>query len=174
MALIVDIQEKLVPVIYNSEELIANTIKLIKGLNELDVPIIISQQYTKGLGMTVPEILDACGEDVSFYYDKLSFSCAQDETILSAIKACNKKNIIICGMEAHICVLQTVIDLIMLGYNVILIEDCISSRREADKHTGIKRAYAEGAIPASYESLLFELMQCAGTESFKKISAIIK
>lgn len=174
MALIIDIQEKLVPVIYNSDELIANTVKLIKGLNELHVPILITQQYTKGLGMTVPEIFNAYEEGFSFYYDKLSFSCAQDETIMREIRGYSKKNIIICGVEAHICVLQTVIDLIWQGYNVILVEDCIGSRREYDKQTAIKRANIEGAIPATYESLLFELTQLAGTDTFKKISAIIK
>lgn len=173
LALIIDLQERLVPAINGSAELIKNTAKLIRGLGILSVPMLVTQQYTKGLGMTVPEIVKAFGEDFS-YYDKISFSCVMDERISQAIAASGRKSIIICGVEAHICVLQTVIDLIEQGYNVILIEDCIGSRKEYDKLAAIKRANMEGAIPASCESLLFELTQMAGNERFKKISSLVK
>lgn len=173
LALIIDYQERLVPVINNSQELIHNTTKLIKGFNILDVPMLVTQQYTKGLGMTVAEIKELYGDDFT-YYDKLTFSCAQDESIRKAIAQSGRKNIIICGVEAHICVLQTVIDLLADGYKVIIVEDCIGSRKEYDKLTAIKRAIAEGAIPTTYEAILFELTQVAGTQNFKKISELIK
>jgi len=173
LALVIDIQERLLPAISGSKELLRNTVKLVKGLNILEVPMLISQQYTKGLGKTVDEIRDAAGDGIS-YYDKISFSCALDEHISRAIEERGRKNIIICGIEAHICVLQTAIDLIEKGYRVILVEDCIGSRKENDRLTAIKRAYMEGAIPTSCESLLFELTRIAGTQKFKEISALIK
>jgi len=173
LALVIDFQERLLPAINNSKELIENTRKLIKGLNILGVPILVSQQYTKGLGMTVADIADAIGDNFS-YYDKLTFSCYKDENIMQAIAASGRKNIIICGVEAHICVLQTAIDLVSARYKVIMVEDCVGSRKENDKKWGIKRALMEGAIPATSESLLFELLQTAGTDTFKKISGLVK
>jgi nicotinamidase-related amidase len=112
--------------------------------------------------------------DGFIYEDKVSFSCAGDEAILGKIKASGRKNIIVCGIEAHICVLQTVIDLIELGYKVILVEDCVGSRRESDRNVGIKRAVQEGAIPTTYEAILFELTRVAKTDAFKEISRLIK
>jgi nicotinamidase-related amidase len=173
MAIVIDIQERLVPVIHDNEELLHNTQILIKGLQTLGIPMVVTQQYTKGIGMTVPALSEVFGEDFA-YYDKLSFSCAGDEAILKKIEATGKKNVIICGIEAHICVLQTVIDLIANGYQVILVEDCVSSRKERDRQVGIKRAVSEGAILTSYESILFELTRVAGTEVFRSISRLIK
>ena len=173
MALIVDFQEKLVPVIDHQETLLQNTAILMKGLKALGIPMIVTQQYTKGIGMTVPILSDILGDDFA-YEDKLTFSCAQDETILGRIEATGKRNIIICGMEAHICVLQTAVDLISLGYHVILVEDCVGSRKESDRQIGIRRAEMEGAIPTSYESILFELTRAAKTGVFKEISRLIK
>jgi nicotinamidase-related amidase len=173
LALIVDFQERLVPVIHNREELLNNTEILMKGLQVLRIPMIVTQQYTKGIGMTVSKLSDIMGESFNFE-DKLTFSCAQDETILSKIKATGRKNVIVCGIEAHICVLQTVIDLLALGYHVIIVEDCVGSRKESDRLVGIKRAIMEGAIPTSYESILFELTRVAKTDQFKEISRLIK
>jgi nicotinamidase-related amidase len=173
MALVIDFQERLVPVIHNNEELLHNTQILMKGLQTLGIPMLVTQQYTKGIGMTVPVLSEVLGEEFA-YYDKITFSCAEDETILQKIEAAGKKNIIICGIEAHICVLQTVIDLIAKGYQVVLVENCVGSRKESDRQVGIKRAVAEGAILTSYESILFELTRVAGTEVFKSISRLIK
>jgi len=173
MALVVDFQERLVPVIDRNEELLHHTEILIKGLRALKIPMLVTQQYTKGIGMTVPVLSDVFGEEF-IYEDKVTFSCAEDETILEKIKQSGKKNIIVCGIEAHICVLQTIIDLIAKGYHVILVEDCVGSRKESDRQVGIKRAVAEGAIPTTYESILFELTRVAKTDVFKEISRLIK
>ncbi|MDF2485294.1 MAG: hypothetical protein K0R46_1462 [Herbinix sp.] len=173
MALVIDFQERLVPVIEHQEELIHNTEILVKGLQALKIPIIVTQQYTKGIGMTVPSLVELFGENFT-YEDKVTFSCAENETILHKIQETGKKNIIVCGIEAHICVLQTVIDLIALGYHVILVEDCVGSRKEDNRQIGIKRAILEGAIPTSYESILFELTRVAKTDTFKEISRLIK
>ncbi len=173
MALVIDFQEKLVPVIHNNDELLHNTEILIKGFNALKIPLLVTQQYTKGIGMTVNVLTEAVGESFN-YDDKVTFSCVEDEAIYQKIASSGKKNIIVCGIEAHICVLQTVIDLIAKGYNVIIVEDCIGSRRDSDRQVGIRRAILEGAIPTTYESILFELTRVAKTEVFKKISGLIK
>lgn len=167
-AIVVDYQEKLVPVMNEKDKLLHNSCILLEGLKILDVPMVITQQYTKGLGMTVEEITEAAG--TSEYIDKISFTafdCVKDR--LSA-----KKYVIVCGIEAHICVLQTVIDLKEAGFVPVLVADCISSRKEADKQVAIERARQEGAILTTYESLLFELLKVAGTETSKKIQKLIR
>lgn len=173
MALIVDFQERLIPVMHNKEKLIDNTIRLIKGLKVLDIPMLVTQQYTKGLGMTIDDIKNEISEEF-IYYDKISFSCVGDSEIFNKIKEVNKKNIILFGIESHICVLQTAIDLIQEGYNVIIIKDCISSRTMDNIEVGINRAIFEGAIISSWESILYELLVKAGSSKFKEISKIIK
>lgn len=168
IALVVDYQEKLVPVMHDKEKLIHNAGILLEGLHILGVPMVITHQYTKGLGVTVDAITEAVGH--SSYIDKISFSayqCVKDEIA-------GRKFVIVCGIEAHICVLQTVIDLRAAGYIPILVVDCISSRKEADKEIALKRAEAEGAILTTYESLLFELLKEAGTETSKKIQKLIR
>lgn len=174
VALVIDFQERLVPVMRNSNGLIHNTEILLKGLKALGIPMVVSQQYTKGIGMTVPAILSAITGEEFTYYDKLSFSCVEDEALYHAIQEKGKRNIIVCGIEAHICVLQTVIDLIAKGYNVIVVEDCTGSRKENDQLFAIRRAEAEGAIITTYESILFELTRKAKTDVFKVISELIK
>lgn len=167
-ALVVDYQEKLVPVMHEKEQLIRNSEILLKGLNVLNIPMYITQQYTKGLGTSIKEITDAV-EEVA-YTDKLSFTaydCIKD-------RITTKKFVIVCGIEAHICVLQTVIDLKAAGYIPVLVADCVSSRKESDKQVALERARQEGAIVTTYESLLFELLKEAGTETSKKIQKLIK
>lgn len=173
LALIIDIQEKLVPVIEYRETLIHNNQILIKGLKTLGIPMVATQQYTKGIGMTVEPIQTAISDDFQ-YLDKLTFSCYDDEAIQEKIKSFHKKNIIICGIEAHICVLQTVIDCLAEGYKVFVVEDCISSRKGNDKRIALQRMLQEGAFITTYESILFELTRKAGNDQFKIISKLIK
>ena len=172
LALVIDYQEKLIPVINNNEEVVKNTEILIKGLRELEIPIFVSQQYTKGLDETIAPGKEALGEFNP--YEKVSFSLWGTEEIREAIKAENKKNVIVCGVEAHICVLQTVIDLIENGFNVFLVEDCIGSRKANDKKFECKRAVREGAFLTTYEAALYELTAGAGTPHFKAISKLTK
>ena len=166
--LVVDYQEKLVPVMHEKELLIRNSQLLLEGLKVLDIPMYITQQYTKGLGMTVEEIVSVIGDDA--YIDKISFST------FDAVKnqIWDKKFIVVCGIETHICVLQTIIDLKEAGFVPVLVADCVTSRKETDKLYAIERARQEGAIVTTYESLLFELLKEAGTETSKKIQKIIK
>lgn len=173
IALIVDYQEKLMPVMYEKEKLLDNSVKLINGLRILGIPMIVTQQYTKGIGMTVPEIVEAC--QIIEYIDKKSFSCYGNKEVMDkVIRMRGIENVILCGIEAHICVLQTAIDLQEAGFKSVLAEDCISSRKPNDKLVAIGRAEREGAVITTYESVLFELMKSAEVAEFKQISKLIK
>lgn len=169
---VVDYQEKFMPVIAEKESLICNSVKLLEGLKILEIPVMVTAQYAKGLGLNIPEIRSAAGTEE--YCDKKSFSIYGDAGAREQLQGYGRKNVILCGIEAHICVLQSLIDLKEAGYQPILVEDCISARKLSDKETAIRRAVAEGAIITSYESLLFELMQSAEHEKFKQISNLIK
>ncbi len=168
IALVIDYQEKLVPVMHEKEKLIHDSAILLAGLKQLEIPMIITQQYTKGLGTTVKEITDAAGHEE--YLDKISFSAF--ESVKEKIKG--NKFVIVCGIETHICVLQTVIDLAANGYIPVVVEDCVSSRKPNDRRIALKRMKEEGAILTTYESILFELLKVAGTETSKKIQRLIK
>ncbi|MGO5052660.1 isochorismatase family protein [Lachnospiraceae bacterium LCP25S3_G4] len=168
VALVIDYQEKLIPVMEEKQKLIENSSILVAGLKTLEIPICITQQYTKGLGMTIEEITQAAGKKE--YIDKIMFSAYE------AVKdvVAGRQFVIICGIEAHICVLQTIVDLKSNGYTPVLVSDCISSRKSNDRKVAIKRAREEGAIITTYESLLFELLKKAGTDTSKKIQRLIK
>lgn len=168
VALVIDYQEKLVPVMHEKETLIHNSCILLEGLNILEVPMVLTQQYTKGLGMTVEEIISAA--ETSAYIDKISFTAF--DCVKEQIK--DKKFVIVCGIETHICVLQTVIDLKAAGFVPVLVADCVSSRKAEDKQVALERARQEGAIVTTYESLLFELLKVAGTDTSKKIQKLIR
>lgn len=168
IAIVVDYQERLMPVMYEKEALLKNTAILLNGLKELGVPIAVTQQYTKGLGSTVKEIENVLGEYEPL--EKIAFSSF--DAVKEEIKG--KKFVIVCGIEAHICVLQTLLDLKENGYIPVLVEDCLSSRTLHNKQIALERAKQEGVILTTYESILFELLEKAGTETFKKIQALIK
>ncbi len=167
-AVVIDYQEKLVPVMHEKDVLLHNSAILLEGLRVLGIPMYVTQQYTKGLGMTLAQIQESVGHED--YTDKLAF------TAYGSVKHkfYGKKYIIVCGIEAHICVLQTVLDLCAAGYIPVVVEDCIASRKENDKKIAIKRMAMEGAIVTTYESLLFELLRVAGTEESKKVQKLIK
>jgi len=172
LALVVDYQERLIPAMHDREELIRRSVILLSGLKALGIPMVVSQQYTKGIGMTIPAITEAIGH--LDYFEKMTFSCYDDEAIKTKIDGLGKKNIIVCGTEAHVCVLQSCIDLKAAGYNVVLVGDCVGSRRTYDKKMGLKRAAREGVFITTYEAILFELLRKAGGDVFKTISKLIK
>lgn len=170
--LVIDYQEKLVPAMNDKFEFVRKSEILLKGLVELGVPIIVTQQYTKGLGITIPEI--RCIDGMPDGFDKITFSCLKDDSIAEALERLNVKNVIVCGCEAHICVLQTVIDLIAEEYNVYMVTDCVASRKAEDKEVAVTRAIKEGAYITTCEAILFELLERAGSDTFKNISRLIK
>jgi nicotinamidase-related amidase len=171
-AVIIDIQERLLPHMYDGEKMLRNCEKLIEGLKILSVPITVTQQYTKGLGPTQPSIVEKFS-DFSFI-EKTTFSCCEEPAFMENISLSGKKYVIICGIEAHVCVLQTCIDLIDGGFVPVIVADCISSRKPEDKLTAIERMRQEGARITTLESILFELTRRAGSEIFKSISRLVK
>ena len=142
-AIIVDVQEKLMPAMFNQEEVEKNVNRLVAGLKLLEVPMIVTQQYTKGIGMTIPSVIETFGDDFS-YMEKTSFGVYGEAPIKEAIDGLGKKNIIVCGTETHVCVLQTCIQLKEAGYQPILVTDAAGSRHAEDRKFGIKRAIQEG------------------------------
>jgi len=170
--LVIDIQERLFPVMYEKENLLKNNLILIKGLNTLEIPIIVTQQYTKGLGGTIKNIKFEIKDFKPV--EKKDFSCCDEAFFIEKIKELKATNIIICGIESHVCVLQTAVDLKEAGLNPIVVLDCISSRKEKDLLFAIERFRIEGIMMASYESILFELTRSANSSEFKSISKLVK
>ncbi len=171
--LVVDYQTKLLPAMSELDSLMNSSKILLSGLKELEIPMIVTEQYSKGLGPTVDEIIECMGDSYR-PFEKTTFSGLQTEEIKAAVDALGKKNIIVCGVEAHVCVLQSVIDLIESGHTVILVEDCIASRKVSDKKSAVKRAIGEGALITSAEAILFELTVGSKSPHFKAVSKIVK
>ncbi len=170
--LIIDIQGKLFPHMDQNDTLLKKCTTLIEGLKVLEVPLVITEQYPKGLGPTVDDIATLVAEDP--LVEKITFSCCDEPAVLQTVSIQNRKAIIICGIEAHVCVMQTVVDLQAAGYTAVVVEDCISSRNPEDKRVAVERMRAEGAVISTCESILFELARVAGTDEFKAISRLIK
>ncbi|MCL3781777.1 hydrolase [Prolixibacteraceae bacterium JC049] len=170
--LVIDLQERLVPVMSNKEELIKNCQVLIQGLEALEVETAVTHQYSKGLGVTIPEIQE-CITDFKAI-EKVDFSCMDETEYASWLKETGKKNVIICGIESHVCVLQTAVDLKDAGFNPIVVWDCVSSRTEENKAISLERLRHEGIMVTSYESILFELTRSAKAPAFKAVSKLVK
>ncbi len=171
----IDFQERLMPAMANASRLEQTMIRLARGLHELRIPNIVTQQYTKGLGETVFGIAQALGEFTPI--DKYTFSaCANREVeyALSQFEAEGRKTAILTGIETHICVEQTALDLLERGYTVALVSDCVSSRDKKNTKTSIARLRDAGAVITSYESVLYALLGSAKAPEFKAISAIVK
>lgn len=172
IALLIDVQERLMPHIFEAEKLERNLNILIEGLNILNVPMIISEQYKKGLGETIPSLKALVSTFP--HNEKTAFSCCDEPTIQERIELSGRRNILLFGVEAHVCLLQTAIDLKERGFNPIVVVDCISSRTIENKMIAIERYKQEGVILTSYESILFELCRVAQGDAFKAMSKLVK
>ena len=135
--LVIDIQGKLFPHMDQHDALLKKCIVLIEGLKVLEVPLVVTEQYPKGLGPTVDDIAHLLTEDP--LVEKITFSCCDEPALMETVPIKNRKTIIICGIEAHVCVMQTVIDFLAAGYSAVVVEDCISSRNPVDKKVAIDR-----------------------------------
>lgn len=172
VGLVIDIQERLVPVMEESEQFIENCQKLIQGLQILGLPLVVTQQYTKGLGETVGEIKSVISNFE--YIEKMSFSCFDEPVVAEKLAYSSAENVIICGIESHVCVLQTAIDLKGAGYNPIVVMDCVSSRSLDNVDLAAERFRHEGILMTSLESILFELTRSSDAAEFKEISKLVK
>ncbi len=170
--LIIDIQERLFPVMWENEKLLKNCQVLISGLKELEIPQVITQQYTKGLGATIEGIQSLLP---GFQYlEKREFSCCDEPSVIEKLKALDAENILICGIESHVCVLQTAVDLRNSGLNPVVVMDCVSSRTPGSIELAKERFRFEGIMMTSAESILFELTRSSAAPEFKAISKLVK
>ena len=170
--LLIDFQERLFPVMHDKEKLLRNVVKLIQGIKVLEVPIIITEQYPKGLGSTIPEIKGLL-PDVK-PVEKVCFSCCDEPSFGEALGALKRKQVLIAGIEAHICVYQTATALARAGYEVQVVGDGVASRDPENKLVALFRMGAAGISPTTTEMALFELLKIAKGDKFKQISAIVK
>jgi Amidases related to nicotinamidase len=172
IGLVIDIQERLVPAMEENEVFVENSKKLIQGLQILGLPLLVTQQYTKGLGETIEDV-KALIPDFQ-YIEKKDFSCFEEPVFAEKLAVSGKKNVIICGIESHVCVLQTAIDLKAAGYVPVVVMDCVSSRSFDNVDLAAERFRHEGIMMTSFESILFELTRSAGANGFKEISKLVK
>jgi len=169
---IIDVQERLARVIHDKDQLLINLQKLISGAQVLDIPIILTEQYPQGLGQTIPEVAHLLPKTNPIA--KVSFSCCGEQRFLREIEALNRQQVLIAGIESHVCVYQTVIDLLERGYEVQVIIDSVSSRTVENREIGLEKMKSAGASPTSTEMALFELLKIAQGDKFKQISRIVK
>lgn len=172
LSIAIDYQEKLVPAMNHSDELIARAALFAKGLHILKVPMMATRQYPKGLGDTIPLVKDTL--ENARVYDKVCYSIYDDDTIRRAIKDLQPETILLYGIESHICVAQSAIDLCSAGYQVFVVADACGSRTERDHLLGLDRLRYENVGIVSVEAALFELTRTAKHPAFKQISALVK
>jgi len=170
--LVIDIQERILPVIYESERVMENTLKLINGFKILNAPIFFTEQYPKGLGPTEKRINSAL-ENIEAI-SKMSFSCYGAGNLFNDLKEKGVKQVAVCGIESHVCVMQTVLDLIENDFRVHVAADAVSSRRKFDYEIALKRMENNCAEITLTESILFEMLNVCGTDEFKAISKLVK
>lgn len=170
--LIIDIQDRLASHVQASNTLISNAQTLSQAARRLEVPILVSEQYPKGLGHTVSTLRAHLGDQPIL--EKMHFSCLRDPIYAEAFDALDRRQAVVCGIEAHVCVLQTVSDLIDRGSCVFVVADATSSRTEGNHRTACERMRAMGAEIVSTEMVIFEWLGRAGTSEFKHVSALIR
>lgn len=167
----IDIQERLVPVMKYRNQVVKNTQILLTAAKEMNLPVLATEQYPKGLGRTVPELLDLIGEENIFA--KNSFTAFTQE-VKEALEKLGRKKVLVTGMETHVCVFQTVRDLLAHGYEVFLVKDAVASRTKANYLNGLELMKSLGAVITNTETAVFDLLKISGTPEFKVMSKLIK
>ena len=168
--LIIDVQEKLIPLISNKNEITQTSLDLIDIAKNLKIPILLTEQYPKGLGKTIKQIRDLVPENNSYIFEKTSFSCLGSLDFEKALKRLKKKQVIIVGIESHICVMQTVLDLKKINYDVFIVREGIGSRKVDDNKLSINRMLGEKVFLTNIEMLVFELVRDSNHSLFKYFS----
>lgn len=170
--LIVDVQGKLAHLMDEREQLFQNLQKLIKGIQVLGIPILWVEQYPQGLGPTIPEVAGLITNTRPI--SKMTFNSTKNPSFVKALKALDRRQILVAGIETHICVYQSTAGLVAMGYAVQVVADAVSSRRPADKAIGMQKMRDAGALLTSVETALFELLEVAEGDAFKAILGIVK
>lgn len=172
LLLVIDVQERLKPHINGHKKIASRIARVIQGATILDLPIIVNEQYKKGLGDTIAELKPLLNDYPHF--EKVTFSACDDESSMQAIVQQDKKQVILCGIETHVCVMQTALDLLSAGYTPVIVCDAVGSRFAIDHKTALKRLAQAGAVLATSESILFELCRSSKAPAFKAISGLVK
>ena len=166
--LIIDVQERLAPAMHNARRVIDGCVRLLKGAGILGIPAIITEQYPKGLGQSIFDIRDAAPE-TAVYFEKTSLSAVREEGFTGKLSSCGRKQVVIAGIEEHICVFQTAVELKEVGFDVFVVSDACSCRSPENEQLAVLRLQQEGIPLVSVEMVLFEWLRKAGTPEFKDI-----
>ena len=169
--LVVDAQTKLNAVVQNGKQVVKGIVKLVRGFRVLGLPVFSTEQYPQGLGATDPSITEVLE---SAPYQKLSFSCCTLEELSLQLRRKNVQQVLLAGTEAHVCVQQTALDLLAENFQVQVVVDVVSSRKELDYRTALERMSRAGVVLTTVEAALFELLEVSGTNEFKEIAKLIK
>ena len=172
---VIDMQDRLMNAIpqENRDSAVDNAITMIEAAKILNIPVIITEQYPKGLGPTIESIREAAGDQFE-PVEKVVFSCARSPEFEAKLNDTDRKEVIIVGVETHVCVLQTAMDLMNKGYTVYVPADAVASRRELDWQKGISLIEKSGAFVGTKETFLFQLLEKAGTDEFKQVAKLVK
>ena len=171
---VVDVQERLVPAVSDRDPIVWNTRRLIDGAKLFDVPVIVTEQYPKGLGPTMPELIAALPEGAPVI-EKKSFSACLVPEFLEKLRRCESVHkVLLTGMETHVCILQTALDLLSLGYEVHLAVDAVGSRFAGDRKIAIRRLESSGVLLTTTESVLFQWCRTADAPQFKAVSRLVR
>lgn len=168
--LVIDVQDRLLPAISGRDHIVWNIRRLIDGAQVLGLDVAATEQYPKGLGATAPILAERLGEIPS----KLMFSCRECEEIFTKFSKNGRHKVLVCGIESHVCVQQTVLDLMGEGFRVYVAVDAVGSRHELDYQTALRRMETAGATLTTTEAALFEWCEVAGTAEFKQISRLVR
>ena len=175
LLIVIDVQEKLMRVIDNAAEVERNIERLVHGFHLLDVPSLLTEQYVRGLGPSTPAIRTAFEESGGYTpIEKSCFSSYGSGEFVTELRNLRRKHVVVAGVEAHVCVYQTVSDLLANGYDVTIVADAISSRTQENRETARRRMTDDGAHLSSTEMVLFELAVTSGTDEFRAISRLVK
>ncbi|MBE0501153.1 MAG: isochorismatase family protein [Desulfuromonadales bacterium] len=170
---VIDVQERLIPAMNKKvyEQVKSNIELLVAGARQLGIPVVTTEQYPRGLGHTVAELAKICGETL---IEKISFGCCGEPKFNAELQRIGRKQVIVVGMEAHVCVYQTVLGLLEAGYAVHLVRDAICSRKKENFQAAVANTGAAGAVISTTEMALFQMLKEAGTPEFKAISKLLK
>ncbi|HEY4770957.1 MAG TPA: isochorismatase family protein [Myxococcales bacterium] len=173
LLMVIDVQEKLAAAMPKAPlaELERNAAVLIRAARRLEIPVIATEQYPKGLGPTVASLRELLPQEPM---SKMEFSCGASKPIARHVLGSGRKQVVVVGMEAHVCVFQTVRDLLRGGFSVFVAQDAVLSRSEANREVGLRLCEKAGATLTSTETVLFDLLGVAGTPEFKELTALIK
>lgn len=170
---VIDVQERLAATMPERAAVVATISRLVRVADEIDVPVVYTEQYPKGLGPTVSELTDALGSAIG-PVEKLCFDCCAEPAFLAALERTSRRQVTLLGMEAHICVTQTALHLLENGYRVHIVADGVSSVCERDFTIALERLRAAGAEVTTSESVIYEALGAAGTDRFRRVLAIVK